>query len=134
MLKLFVRALVVSYECDSVVVCGSTVARKPLTGRVRQVSWRVFPLLVRKRAVGVHYVYVAQSLVLAMGEAEVRARVNPKLRADTLVRGNVVGVVLLIKGWVVRQSVLALNTTHLVQDLSRGVVHVKLVKGSDLLA
>ena len=69
-----------------------------------------------------------------MGEAEVCAWINPKLRTDTLVRGNVVGVVLLIKGWVVWQRVLALNTAHLVQDLSRGVVHVKLIEGSDLLA
>ena len=66
-----------------------------------------------------------------MGKPEVRAWVNPKLRTDTLVRGNVVGVVLLVEGWVVWQRVLALA---LVQDLLRGVVHVKLIKGSDLLS
>ena len=39
-----------------------------------------------------------------------------------------------VESWVVRQRVLALNTAHLVPDLSRGVVHVKLVEGSDLVA
>ena len=46
---------------------------------------------------------------------------------------NVVGVLLLIEGWVIRQSVLALNSTHLIQDLSCSVVHVKLIEGSDLI-
>ena len=133
-LELFVRALVVSYESDSVVGRGSTITLEPLTGGVGQVSRRVFPLLVSKRPIRVHYVYIPQPVVLPMGEAEVRTWVNTKLRTETLVRGNVVGVILLIKGWVVRQSVLALNSAHLVQDLSRGVVHVKLIKGSDLLA
>ena len=86
-----------------------------------------------ERTIRVHDVYVPQPVVLPIGEAEVRTRVKTKLSTDTLVRGHVVGVVLLVEGRVVRQSVLALNTTHLVQDLSCGVVHVKLVEGSDLL-
>ena len=63
---------------------------------------------------------------------EVRARVNTKLRTDTLVSRNIVGVGLLIKDWVVRQGPLALNTTHPVQELSRGVVHVELVERAKL--
>ena len=47
-LELFVRALVVSYESDSVVDRGSTITLEPLTGGVRQVSRRVFPLLGAK--------------------------------------------------------------------------------------
>ena len=73
-------------------------------------------------------------MVFPIGEAEVRTWVNSKLRTETLIGRNVVGVLLLIEGWVVRQSVLALNSTLLIQDLSCGVVHVKLIKGSDLLA
>ena len=86
-----------------------------------------------KRAIGVHYVYVPQPVVLPIGEAEVRTRINTKLRTETLIGRNVVGVLLLFEGWVVRQSVLALNSTHLIQDLSCGVVHVKLIEGSDLV-
>ena len=86
-----------------------------------------------KRPIGVHYVYVPQPVVLPIGEAEVRTWVNTKLRTETLIGRNVVGVLLLIEGWVVRQSVLALNSTHLIQDLSCGVVHVKLIEGSDLV-
>ena len=73
-------------------------------------------------------------MVLPIGEAKVRARVNTKLSTDTFVRRDVIRVVFLVERGVVRQRVLALNTTHLVQDLSRGVVHVKLVEGSDLVA
>ena len=87
-----------------------------------------------ERAIGVHYVYVPQPVVLPIGEAEVRTWVNTKLRTETLIGRNVVGVIFLIKGWVIRQSVLALNSTHLIQDLSCSVVHVKLIEGSDLLA
>ena len=86
-----------------------------------------------KRAIGVHDVYVSQPVVLPIGEAEVRTRVNTKLRADPLVRRDVVGVILLVEGGVVRQNVLALNASHLVQDLSCGVIHVKLIEGSDLV-
>ena len=100
---------------------------------VRQVSWWLLPLLVRERTIRVHDVYVPQPVVLPMGEAEVRARVNTKLSADTLVRRDVIRVVFLVKRGVVRQRVLALNSAHLVEDLSRGVVHVKLVEGSDLV-
>ena len=73
-------------------------------------------------------------MVLPIGEAEVCARVNSKLRTETLIGRDIVGVLLLVEGWVVRQSVLALNAAHLEQDLSCGVVHVKLIEGSDLLA
>ena len=73
-------------------------------------------------------------MVLPIGKAEVRTWVNTKLRTETLIGRNVVGVLLLIEGWVVRQSVLALNSAHLIQDLSCGVVHVRLIEGSDLLA
>ena len=86
-----------------------------------------------KRSIGVHYVYVPQPVVLPIGEAEVRTWVNTKLRTKTLIGRNVVGVLLLFEGWVVRQSVLALNSAHLKQDLSCGVVHVKLIEGSDLV-
>ena len=86
-----------------------------------------------ERPIGVHDVYVAQPVVLPIGGTEVRTRVNTKLSTDALVRRVVVGVVLLVEGWVVRQSVLALNAAHLVQDLSCGVVHMKLIEGSDLL-
>ena len=92
----------------------------------------MFPLLVSERAIGVHYVYVPQPVVLPIGEAEVRAWVNTKLRTEPLIGRNVVEVSLLVEGWVVRQSVLALNSTHLIQDLSCCVVHVKLIEGSDL--
>ena len=44
------------------------------------------------------------------------------------------GLFFWLNAGVVRQRVLALNTAHLVQDLSRGVVHVKLVESSDLVA
>ena len=74
------------------------------------------------------------TVVLPIGKAEVRTLVNTKLRTETLIGRNVVGVLLLIEGWVVKQSVLALNSAHLIQDLSRGVVHVKLIEGADLLA
>ena len=87
-----------------------------------------------ERAVGVHDVYVPQPVVLPIGEAEVRTRVNTKLSTDTLIGSHVIRVVLLVESWVVRQRVLALNAAHLVQDLSRGVVHVKLIEGLDLLA
>ena len=97
-------------------------------------SWQVLPLLLGKRAIGVHDVYVPQPVVLPIGETEVRTRVNTKLRTETLIGRNVVGVILLVEGWVVRQSVLALNAAHLKQDLSCGVVHVKLIEGSYLLA
>ena len=73
-------------------------------------------------------------MVLAIGETEVRTRVNTKLRTETLIGRNVVGILLLVEGWVVRQSVLALNAAHLIQDLSCGVVHVKLIEGSDLVS
>ena len=73
-------------------------------------------------------------MVLPIGEAEVRTWINTKLRTETLIGRNVVGVLLLVEGWVVRQSVLALNSTHLIQDLLCSVVHVKLIEGSDLLA
>ena len=73
-------------------------------------------------------------MVLPIGEAEVRTRVNTKLRTDSLIGRDVVEVILLLKGWVIRQSVLALNSAHLEQDLSCGVAHVKLIEGSDLLA
>ena len=73
-------------------------------------------------------------MVLPIGEAEVRTWVNTKLRTEPLIGRNVVGVLLLIEGWVIRQSVLALNSTHLIQDLSCSVVHVKLIEGSDLVA
>ena len=76
---------------------------------------------------------VLLAVVLAIGEAEVRAWVNTKLRTEPLVGRNVVGVILLVKGWVVRQRVLALNSAHLIQDLSCCVVHVKLIEGSDLV-
>ena len=72
-------------------------------------------------------------MALPIGEAEVRTRVNTKLRTETLIGSNVVGILLLIEGWVIRQSVLALNSTHLIQDLSCGVAQVKLKKGSDLV-
>ena len=65
---------------------------------------------------------------------KVRARVNTKLSADTLIGRDVIRVVFLVERGVVRQRVLALDAAHLVQDLSRGVVHVKLVEGSDLVA
>ena len=68
-----------------------------------------------------------------MGEAEVRAWVQTKLSTDTLVGRHVVGVVFLVESWVFKQRVLALNTTHLVQDLACCVVHVKLIEGSDLV-
>ena len=87
-----------------------------------------------ERPIGVHYVYIPQPVVLPIGKAEVRAWVNTKLSTKPLVGRNVVGVLLLIKGWVIRQRVLALNATHLIQDLSCGVVHVKLIEGSDLVA
>ena len=86
-----------------------------------------------ERAIGVHYVYVPQPVVLPIGEAEVRTWVNTELRTETLIGRNVVGVILLVEGWVIRQSVLALNSTHLKQYLSCGVVHVKLIEGSDLV-
>ena len=89
---------------------------------------------MRERTIRVHDVYVPQSVVLPIGEAKVRARVNTKLSTDTLVRRDVIRVVFLVESGVVRQRVLALNASHLVQDLSRGVVHVKLVEGSDLVA
>ena len=85
-----------------------------------------------ERSVGVHDVYVTQPVVLPIGEAEVRTWVNTKHSTEPLVGRNVVGVILLVKGWVVRQSVLALNSTHLEQDLSCGVVHVKRIEGADL--
>ena len=69
-----------------------------------------------------------------MGEAEVRARVNTKLSTDTLIGRDVIRVVLLVERGVVRQRVLALNAAHLVQDLACGVVNMKLIEGSDLLA
>ena len=72
-------------------------------------------------------------MVLPIGEAQVRTWVNTKRRTETLIGRNVVGVLLLIEGWVIRQSVLALNSAHLIQDLSCGVVHVKLIEGSDLV-
>ena len=72
-------------------------------------------------------------MVLPIGKAEVRTWVNTKLHTETLIGRNVVGVLLLIEGWVIRQSVLALNPAHLIQDLSCGVVHVKLIEGSDLV-
>ena len=134
MLELLSYALVVSYEGDSIVVRCAAITLEPLTGRVRQVSRRVLPLLLGERAIGVHDVYVPQPVVLPIGEAEVRARVNTKLRTDSLIGRNVVGVLLLVEGWVVRQSVLAVNAAHLMQDLACGVVHVKLIEGSDLLA
>ena len=96
--------------------------------------WWVLPLLLCERTIRVHDVYVPQSVVLPIGEAKVRARVNTKLSTDTFVRRDVIRVVFLVECGVVRQCVLALNTTHLVQDLSCGVVHVKLVEGSDLIA
>ena len=77
--------------------------------------------------------YVPQPVVLPIGEAEVRTRVNTKLRTETLIGRNVVKVLLLVEGWVVRQSVLALNSAHLIQYLSCSVVHVKLIEGSDLV-
>ena len=86
-----------------------------------------------ERTVGVHDVYVTQPVVLPIGEAEVRPWVNTKLSTDTLVGRHVIGVLLLVESWVVRQRVLALNTTHLVQDLSCGVVHMKLIEGADLV-
>ena len=86
-----------------------------------------------ERPIGVHYVNVPQPVVLPIGEAEVRTWVNTKLRTETLIGRNVVGVLLVFEGWVVRQSVLALNSAHLKQDLSCSVVHVKLVEGSDLV-
>ena len=132
-LKLLVCALVVSYEGDSIVVRCAAITLEPLTGKVRQVSRRVLPLLLGERAIGVHDVYVPQPVVLPIGEAEVRTRVNTKLRTDSLIGRDVVGVILLVEGWVVRQSVLALNSAHLIQDLSCSVVHVKLKEGSDLL-
>ena len=87
-----------------------------------------------ERAVGVHDVYITQPVVLPIGEAKVRVGVNTKLSTDTLVGRHVVGVILLIESWVIRQRVLALNATHLEQDLSCGVVHVKLIEGADLVA
>ena len=87
-----------------------------------------------ERAVGVHDVYVPQPVVLPMGKTEVRVGGNTKLSTDTLIGRYIIRVVLLVKSWVVRQRVLALNTAHLVQDLACGVVHVKLIEGSDLLA
>ena len=74
-----------------------------------------------------------QPVVLPIGKAEVRAWVNTKLRTEPLIGRNVVGVLLLIEGWVIRQSVLALNSAHLIQDLSCSVVHVELIEGSDLV-
>ena len=86
-----------------------------------------------ERAVGVHDVYITQPVVLPIGETEVRTRVNTKLSTDTLVRRYIIRVVLLVESWVVRQRVLALNAAHLIQDLSCGVVHVKLIEGTDLV-
>ena len=86
-----------------------------------------------ERAIGVHDVYVPQPVVLPIGEAEVCTWVNTKLSTNALIGCNVVGVLLLVEGWVVRQSVLALNAAHLIQDLAGGVVHVKLIEGSDLI-
>ena len=71
---------------------------------------------------------------MPIGEAKVRAGVNTKLSTETLIGRDVVGVIFLVEGWVVRQRVLALNSAHLIQDLSCGVVHVKLIEGSDLVA
>ena len=134
MLELRVRALVVSDKGNGVICRCAAITSEPLTGRIGQVSWWVLPLLLSERTIRVHDVYVPQSVVLPIGEAKVRARVNTKLSTDTLVRRDVIRVVFLVECGVVRQRVLALNTTHLVQDLSRGVVHVKLVEGSDLVA
>ena len=86
-----------------------------------------------ERTVGVHDVYVAQPVVLPIGETEVRTWVNTKLSTEPLIGRHVVGVVFLVKGWVVRQRVLALNATYLIQDLSCGVVHMKLIEGADLV-
>ena len=72
-------------------------------------------------------------MVLPIGKAEIRTWVNAKLRTKTLIGRNVVGVLLLIKGWVVGQSVLALKPAHFKQDLSCSVVHVKLIEGLDLV-
>ena len=77
--------------------------------------------------------YLPQPVVLPIGKAEIRTWVNAKLRTETLIGRNVVGVFLLFEGWVVRQSVLALNSAHLIQDLSCSVVHVNLIEGSDLV-
>ena len=77
---------------------------------IGQVSRRVLPLLVSERSIRVHDVYVPQSVVLPIGEAKVRARVNTKLSTDTLVRRDVIRVVFLVERGVVRQRVLALNT------------------------
>ena len=79
-------------------------------------------------------VHRAETSVLAPGVAKVSAWVNVELRTDALVRGNIVRVLYLAEYWGVRQRVLALNSTHLVQDLAGRVVHMKLIERAHLLA
>ena len=134
MLQLVFRPLVVTYESDAVGLVIRVIAvRDSLVVEQSQVVVGIVVVGGYGPETGSPYVHRAETSVLAPGVAKVSARVNVELRTNALVRGNIIRVADLAEYWGVRQRVLALNSTHLIQDLACRVVYVKLVEGTQLL-
>ena len=115
-LKLFICALVISYESYAIGFLIRIVSIR-YAFIIEQSKVRVWIVVICRPGPLIcnPNVHVAKPVVFSMCEAKVRAGVDNELTTDFFVGCNFISVVFLIKCGVVWQSVYTLDPTYLVQ-------------------